>query len=318
MEKSMEVNERLVAELARCAAFPPHHHLAPALSRDAYDAFKKQFYLKKIERAQDLVLRCEKDSLRGIGLIEPQAWETGIFKRSFHRLDVVHYDTEVTLGALLEEAEEKVRCRGGQYLFTRFNAGDLRLHHALEQRGYITIDNLSTFSQCPENILMDFHPPEGVQIGACTDVDLPKAMEIARTAFTLDRFHADPHLPPDLCAEAHADWIRNAFLRKIEGELYVARMGSEVQGLLLVARDSLLRETTGRGVLQIVLIATATQARGKGVGKTLVFESVRCARGHPDDVIVVGTQSRNIPACRLYIDCGFNLSNAETTARKLL
>jgi ribosomal protein S18 acetylase RimI-like enzyme len=68
----------------------------------------------------------------------------------------------------------------------------------------------------------------------------------------------------------------------------------------------------------IVLVATAAEARGRGVARQATGAALASMRRHAVDVAQVGTQLANIPAARLYESCGFRLAGVDLTFRKLL
>jgi dTDP-4-amino-4,6-dideoxy-D-galactose acyltransferase len=131
------------------------------------------------------------------------------------------------------------------------------------------------------------------------DVDALRA--IARVSHRDTRFYADPRFPEDRCDDLYDVWIR----RSCEGwaqTVLVPNEGAAPAGYVSVHVD----EAAERG--SIGLIAVAPDARGRGVGATLVRGAVAwCDAGGLPQIAVV-TQGRNVSAQRLFQRCGFRTS----------
>jgi ribosomal protein S18 acetylase RimI-like enzyme len=316
MRNSTDSVRKLDVWLARNAPFSPYRYLERYCEVKRYEAYKRHYYRGRIDGADEIVQVGRPDRPVAVGFVQAMKWETGVFGLNCYRGEIDFYRDAAGLRKLTDRLEEAVRKRSGKYLMVRINGADLQLLQHLEQRGYVTIDSICTFCGRPAAILDGYRSPAGLEIDRCEEKDLADTMEIARSSFTQDRFHADPLLPRRLASEAHALWVRNAFAGRVKGDLLVARQGRRVGGFILTAGDDDFRKAAGVMIRQIILIATSPRARGKGIGMALVFEAVCRARESRADYLLVGTQGRNIQACRLYIGCGFNIVNVETTVRK--
>ena len=63
-------------------------------------------------------------------------------------------------------------------------------------------------------------------------------------------------------------------------------------------------------------MATALDARGRGIAKATTYGALDWFREQGVDIVEVGTQLRNIPASRLYEACGFRLVASSLSLRK--
>src|SRR5260370_28831314 len=94
------------------------------------------------------------------------------------------------LARILEEAGE----RGIRYLTARVDAADLSTVHVLERSGFDMIDAIQTFSLHLEK--------KGVsgqfETRLFREPDLPQVLEIARSSYVHDRFHADSAIQPSV------------------------------------------------------------------------------------------------------------------------
>jgi len=59
-------------------------------------------------------------------------------------------------------------------------------------------------------------------------------------------------------------------------------------------------------------LAVNAEFRGKGVGRALMMRAIEWAKGQGFPGITLETQDNNVPACRLYERCGFELRGFDT------
>ena len=124
-------------------------------------------------------------------------WDTGEFGMLAARLDVLEasgaYDeARAQKRELLAKVLDECREAEVRYLSARVDTGDFSTIHVLEEAGFELIDGIQTFG-----ILLNGNhamAPPGTRL--FEEGDLPEVLEIGRTAFTFDRFHADPALSP--------------------------------------------------------------------------------------------------------------------------
>ncbi|MCI0550621.1 MAG: GNAT family N-acetyltransferase [Anaerolineae bacterium] len=63
-------------------------------------------------------------------------------------------------------------------------------------------------------------------------------------------------------------------------------------------------------------LAVDTEFRGMGVGRALLTKAIEWAKQQSFPGITLETQDNNVPACRLYESCGFELRGFDTHAYK--
>ena len=132
--------------------------------------------------------------------------------------------------------------------------------------------------------------------------DVPHLAAIAKFAHTDSRFFYDPHFSRDQCAHLYSLWIEKSCHGYANRVLVVDRNG-EPSGYVTCHHDS--------GVGEIGLLALAPDARGTGLGRVLVTQSLSYFHQCGIQNVEVITQARNIPAQRLYQQCGFKTSKVE-------
>lgn len=125
---------------------------------------------------------------------------------------------------------------------------------------------------------------------------------LSREAGHLSRYRLDERLPRKVFESLYDTWLARSLSGVMADEVLVA-LGDAPEPLGFVSAK-LVDGQTGR----IGLIATASAARGAGVGRSLL-EAVHVWAGHSGvDLIQVSTQTENATACRLYERCGYGIA----------
>lgn len=213
-----------------------------------------------------------------------------------------------TKSKLLEKVLEECRGEGIRHLIARVDAADLTATHALEEAGFELIDAIQTFSVELSGRFQQI--PGGTRL--LTPDDVPPVLEIGRTAFVHDRFHADSALGPGVADRVNEVWTRNCCLGTAADGVVIAEDGGRVASFVTCRLDVGSRRGT------IILVATADWARGRGAARRATVRSLHWFGTQGMATVEVGTQLRNIPAARLYESLGFRLAGASLTLRKLL
>ena len=193
-------------------------------------------------------------------------------------------------------AQEGVRC-----VYFLCGAEDGATVRNAEDHGYRLADIRMTFRWAARN---------GVSgaLGAVRTArpeDVPALEAISRECYQDTRFYNDPGFPRDRVVALYETWIR----RSVEGWA----------DAVLVAEDQ--RGPAGYVTChgpdrRIGLVGVGAEARGAGVGRTLVGRALEwfAARGAAE--VVVPTQGRNYAAQRLYQRCGFAIHSVELWLHK--
>ena len=129
--------------------------------------------------------------------------------------------------------------------------------------------------------------------------DLPGLQAIARTAHGDTRFFNDAHFPRPRAEEFYSVWITLECEGRAQ-KVFVAACPAE-QPLGYISCH--LEPPQNRG--RIGLLGVAREARGKGLGSSLVLAAFDWLAAQGATEIAVVTQGRNVPAQRLYQSSGF-------------
>jgi dTDP-4-amino-4,6-dideoxy-D-galactose acyltransferase len=225
-----------------------------------------------------------------------------------HELDV----KRILLARVLEQAQQS----GIRHLTARVDAADLASVHALEQCGFETIDAIQTFSLHLDARQREF--PATFETRLFRQEDLCQIVEIARSSYVHDRFHADPAIGSLTADRINEEWLRNSCSLKAADAVVVAVEEGTVLGYVTCRIDHETSQALGLRFASIVMVATRRQARGRGVAQACTSAALDWFRSQDVDVVEVGTQLSNIPAARLYEKNGFRMAAASFTLRKIL
>tara|TARA_B100000686_G_C16764198_1_gene960711 strand:+ start:539 stop:1471 length:933 start_codon:yes stop_codon:yes gene_type:complete len=216
--------------------------------------------------------------------------------------------------SVCQRMEEKMALKGYEYILYRVNASDLAGFRAVQDRGFQVVDALLTLAM---EVGKELGKPSFVVRNALQE-DMPAIREIARKSFIFDRFHTDPAIPNSIADELHANWIGDSFENNPDERVIVAEEKGLTMGFLSLSINKSLSAVLGKRVMTIILAATNFEERNRGAAKGLILASTEIARQEGFDIILVGTQHRNVRATRLYETLGFRAVDSSYTFRKLL
>lgn len=145
------------------------------------------------------------------------------------------------------------------------------------------------------------HIPPGVRL-AVQD-DRSACLDVARHAFTYDRFHADTRVPDALADSLKEIWVANALDGRADAVL-VVEDGGAISGFVTCM-------VSGEAAV-IDLIGVAPGHQGRGLGKALVQGALAHYAGRKK-VMRVGTQDTNEASLALYEGQGFHRKHFQVT-----
>jgi len=185
----------------------------------------------------------------------------------------------------------------------------------------------ATGRDAPESILREFNgllvdrkatfaidpipaPAGGEPAGSIRVVEWPRRppsdplLRLGVAAGLHSRYRVDPRMPPGAFESLYRTWTTRSALGELADALLVAATpGREDEPLGLVT----IKSDGPDG--QIGLIAVRDDARGQGVGSTLMAAAHRWMFARDARRATVVTQLDNVPACRLYERSGYGLAD---------
>lgn len=251
------------------------------------------------------------DSTTRMATVFPLAWDSSILNLRCGRADLVSAVDHENAKRLAHEIVAEAESQGINHLSVRFDAEDTHLVRGFLSAGFEQVDSIQTYViQNPEGE----RDIEGIRLATLEDAS--QVREIARTAFSVDRFHSDPFIEPVLADELHAQWGENSVLGKAADAVVVAHEGDRILGFVTCKVQPGSQDILGSKIGTIILVATDNQARGKGLATKMLRFALAWFAKQGCRLVDVGTQASNIAAARLYEGSGFDLRTLSVSLRR--
>jgi ribosomal protein S18 acetylase RimI-like enzyme len=225
--------------------------------------------------------------------LEPQPFEAEFLGGPCFRLAIPPEADAEIVGREIVGVLARAKASGARLVMARLPAGRTDPIGVLQHAGFHRIETLITF----ERALIDAEPLDmdnSVRLAQPRDFDA--CIEIARSAFQADRFHADARIPTQAADALKARWVANDLGGRADASFVASDAGRPVGFNLCLKRN---------GVAIIDLIALAPAHRGRGLGAALVAASLAHYAGRTR-MIQVGTQANNTASIATYRRFGFH------------
>lgn len=292
--------------------------------QEAIDAFALSRLRATVARPNvwTVVTRADDGRIRGLTTLEWLSWDSRMLGVSAARVDFAvtgdYVSRRQACETLLDAASSEARARKHEHLSVRVDAGDDAAIHALEAGGLLSVDALLTFERSVSagpKIVVGSDP----MLRDAREEDVSAIESIAAESFVDGRFHTDPSIPADVATSIYREWAA-ACCRRDAADAVIVAVGKsgQVEGFVACRMLPDTGVHLGRLTASIVLIATASVARGRGVGRQLVNAAFEWAGGCSAVTMQVGTQIRNTAAARLYEQCGFRLASGSQSFRSVI
>jgi hypothetical protein len=259
----------------------------------------------------------EDDILLGASLIKKLSWDCEHFGFDVARLDYLMVSRKakplMAQELLVEASIDAARELGIKSIQTWLTLDEIKTIQVLETLGFYTTDTSVTYVfDVEKQPIRDYEGPLKVRDWQDSDQDV--LLDLARTAFWQDRFHADPHLDKGKSDELHLKWLRNSFSGQVADHVIVAEKDGIPVGFLTCKLygdcDGILN--TKIGVL--VLAAVSPTARGTGCYTAMIYEGFRWFKdGAKARWVLGGTQVHNFGVQRMWSKAGSRLVRAGTS-----
>lgn len=166
----------------------------------------------------------------------------------------------------------------------------------LEDHGFRFIEMI----YAPELDLSDFDSGNSLHllhVRRARDEDLPTLTEIARTAFSSERFKMDPRLDPSISDQRFQNWVTSS-LHHAAQELYVISDGARKVAFFVT-------ELLSDGTCYWHLNAVAPDAQGRGYGRRVWLSMIKQAADSGAQRVITSIAARNHRVLNLYARLGF-------------
>jgi dTDP-4-amino-4,6-dideoxy-D-galactose acyltransferase len=224
-------------------------------------------------------------------------WDSDFFKHRIARVNSRRLNGEILSSVLSWSEENSIDC-----LYFLADAADRESAVQATDNGFRFVDIRTTFERPlrGEKIPGASSAPE-IRLSVPEDVPILRAL--AGVSHRDSRFYFDPSFSEAECNALYETWIEKSCQGYADAVL-VAELAGRAVGYI-----SLHLNEDGTG--QIGLIAVSAEARGHGLGKKLINESLRWFASHGASSVRVVTQGRNVIAQRLYQSFGFLVTSVE-------
>jgi RimJ/RimL family protein N-acetyltransferase len=215
------------------------------------------------------------------------------------------------LEALLDAALAECAKNNTTAIHTRIPLDEIRLIQLLERFGFRMMDVQVTYCfDLQKQDIVDFK--DKCVIRGYQNSDKETFVDLARTAYTLDRFHADPHLSKERSDELHAQWIKNSCEGQIADYVVVAEVDGQPVGYTTCVFHGDHGDLLNLRIGGMILSAVAPQARGRGCYTSMINGGLKWFKDKAD-VVYLGTQVNNYPVQQAWAKLGFRLAQASVS-----
>ena len=218
-------------------------------------------------------------------------WDSDFFGFNIGRVNVNQLTAETLTQIETWCAEQPVDC-----LYFLADSADRQTAWLAQQGGFIYVDNRVVLTA-----KLTAPPSQPTAIRLSRPEDLPVLREIARTGHRDSRFYFDPVIPDNRCDDLFVTWIERSMAGAIADAVLVALVDEQPVGYSAL---QIAQTPEGRRA-KLTLIAIGEQARGQGLGSSLVQGTLRWFWERDFRTVEVVTQGRNVGAQRLYTRQGF-------------
>lgn len=129
----------------------------------------------------------------------------------------------------------------------------------------------------------------------------PDLLHLALLSGEYSRFNLDKRFSPGSYIKLYSHWIQQSVNRSYATDVFCYMCGEKPRGLLTLSIQG--------NVGTIGLVSVDERFRQKGIGSSMIRHAMNYSLLHQVNKLCVTTQSRNIPACRLYEKNGFRLDS---------
>lgn len=213
------------------------------------------------------------------------AFESGVFGASVGRVTPCTPD-----GTELNALPHDWKAAGQWLVSARVDTSDIAACRELNSAGFECIETLVTL-EAPLPATLDM-PDDVIPVGVA---ERQACLDIARTAFSFDRFHADARVAREAADRLKETWVKNSLDGRAEVVLSALDHGRAVGFVTCLSSDD-------AGVIDLIAVVRGQQ--GRGIGKRLVQAAKAYFAGRKA-LMRVGTQEANRASLALYQGQGF-------------
>jgi dTDP-4-amino-4,6-dideoxy-D-galactose acyltransferase len=158
------------------------------------------------------------------------------------------------------------------------------------------VDKKTTFKINLEKVDINKIPPPDTQ-PFTSDMSISRLEDLALASGEFSRFAIDPKFSRQDFSSLYKTWMQKSITGEMADEILVISQGDQIAGMVTLSE----KDRVGT----IGLIAVDENFRGNKFGQQLVYDAQRWFIEKGCHAALVVTQGDNLPACNLYIKCGY-------------
>ena len=193
-------------------------------------------------------------------------WDSELYGFPFYELKCDNIPSEVLdkyLSTWLSDLPINCQC----LVYTKIPSISVALNKVLVSHGFYPIETLFELHLPlgrfkPIRLRQDIHS----NLSLMEESELPEVIKIAKSAFSKDRLHIDPHLPPDKAGERYARGVEKGFQEGDKIFTYKEKTIGKILGFVHIQEDSKKTVTLNLGAVDITY-------QGTGIG-VLIYQNV--------------------------------------------
>jgi dTDP-4-amino-4,6-dideoxy-D-galactose acyltransferase len=236
-------------------------------------------------------------------MINELTWDSDFFKKKIGELKILTESQPA-----IEMAIKNAKDGNFKYIICKIKSQRTTLIKILESLGFYLSDIGVTWAIETDKFLYkgkNSSIRESVQIA--TDKDIPMLKEMIKSLFLESRFYNDPFFSKEDADNLYQKWIENS----VKGQI------ADIVFLIPDTGFITCKKSTSN-IVEIPLIGIIKDSRGKGVGTTLITESINWAETKGINLVSVRTQLRNLNAMNFYVKLGFYIKEYDIVFGKIL
>lgn len=214
-------------------------------------------------------------------------WDTDFFTKTSYLLDLSQSNFEPSQTAK-SEIEKQF---SDSFITAKIDTKlDDKYTYFLQQCGFYYVDTEIKL----QNTFLPQSEPSDVSVEEL-DSNAPLPLQELGEAFTLTRFHCDPHISSRQADRVWISYLKN-FAPSDTKKIYAAKVNGEIAGVILA--------TLNDHEAFLFFVAVLEPYRSKKIGSALMQQTIKMLGN--EKPIYTGTQVKNIPALNFYIRNGFS------------
>lgn len=220
-------------------------------------------------------------------MVEELKWDSDFFAI---RVGKAIINTQKSMDDLLSQKDNLSSLYDLLYVFSKTGL-ELSLSNAIliDQKVVYSLNISSPCGALNDNII-DYQ----------SDALSPDLVELALASGEFSRFKLDKNFPKDTYEKLYTCWIDQSIKHIIATEVFCYMNAGSPVGLLTLKRNG--------NSATIGLVATNSKFRGRGIGRALLTHTKNYCFNKGVNTLTVATQLQNKPACSLYTESGFTIS----------